>query len=103
MKTAFVAAWMVAEGIIIYRAVKQSKRAPLPGELLWSSGLFILLSLLSEASEQLALALAWGFVAAAVLNLAPTITGADSSEGTDSTPNLTHPTGGLYPHGLTTQ
>jgi hypothetical protein len=84
VKTAFVAAWLVAEGIIVYRAVKQQKRPPSPGELLWSSGLFVLLALLSEANEQFAALLAWGFVAAAAMNLAPVITGGGTGSSTSA-------------------
>ena len=73
MKTTLIAAWVVAEGIVIYRAVKKSKRPPFPGELVWSSGLFVMLAILSEWQETLAALLAWGFVAAAFLNLAPAV------------------------------
>lgn len=66
-------AWMVGEGIIIYRVTAKEHRPPVPGELLASSGLFILLGLLSEAQPGLASLLAWGFDAAAFLNLAPDV------------------------------
>lgn len=72
-----VLAWMVGEGIIIYRSVKKTHAPPMPGALLASSGLFVMLALLAEADQAriLAASLAWGFDAAALLNLFPTITG----------------------------
>lgn len=66
-------AWLTGEGIIVYRTVTKQKRPPLPGELLATSGIFLLLGLLSEASTELATALAWGFDFAAFMNLAPSL------------------------------
>jgi hypothetical protein len=51
-------AWLVGEGIIIYRTVTKQKRPPMPGELLASSGLFLLLALLGEPQPRLASLLA---------------------------------------------
>lgn len=67
----FVAAWLVGEGIIIYRAVKTQKAPPGPGQLLLSSGVFVLLGLLAESqsARPLATTLAWGFDIAAFMNL----------------------------------
>jgi hypothetical protein len=67
----FVLAWLVGEGIIIYRSVKQQHAPPGPGQLLLSSGVFVLLGLLAEAesARKVAITLAWGFDAAAALNL----------------------------------
>ena len=76
-----VAAWAVGEGIIIYRAIKQRKAPPMPGQLVATSALFVMLALLAESDRArgLALALAWGFDLAAFLNLAPAvITGASN-------------------------
>lgn len=73
MNRGIFVAWMVGEGIIIYRTVSKEHRPPMPGELLASSGLFVLLGLLSEAQPGLAALLAWGFDAAAFLNLAPDV------------------------------
>lgn len=68
---AFVMAWLVGEGIITYRSIKQQKAPPGPGQLLWSSGVFVLLGLLAESdrARALAITLAWGFDIAAFLNL----------------------------------
>jgi|SRR5215472_18430295 len=74
-----VAAWAVGEGIVIYRAWKRRKAPPMPGQLLATSALFVMLALLAESDRArgLAVALAWGFDLAAFLNLAPAvITGA---------------------------
>lgn len=67
----FLAAWMVGEGIIIYRSVKKQKAPPGPGQLLLSSGVFVMLGLLAEsqAIRPLAITLAWGFDIAAFMNL----------------------------------
>lgn len=71
-----VAAWAVGEGLIVYRAWKQKKQPPLPGQLVASSALFVMLALLAQADSArgLATTLAWGFDLAAFLNLAPAIT-----------------------------
>ena len=67
----FIAAWLVGEGIIVYRSVKHQKVPPGPGQLLLSSGVFVMLALLAEApnARKLAVTLAWGFDIAALLNL----------------------------------
>lgn len=68
---AFIAAWLTGEGIICYRSVREQKAPPGPGQLLLSSGVFVMLALLAEAksAKPLATTLAWGFVAAAWLNI----------------------------------
>ena len=68
---ALVTAWLVGEGIIIYRSVKNQHVPPGPGQLLLSSGVFIVLALLAESdkAKPLAVALAWGFDIAAFMNL----------------------------------
>lgn len=69
-----IAAWLVGEGIIIYRSVKTNKVPPGPGQLLISSGVFVLLGLLAESQQArpLAITLAWGFDIAAFMNVAGT-------------------------------
>ncbi len=69
--TGLILAWMVGEGIMTYRIVTQQSRPPLPGELLASSGLYVLLGFLAEAQSELASLLAWGINLAALLNLWP--------------------------------
>jgi len=66
-----IAAWLVGEGIIVYRSWKVNKVPPGPGQLLVSSGVFIALALLAEAPQArpLATTLAWGFDIAAFMNL----------------------------------
>lgn len=68
-----ILAWLVGEGIIIYRSVKVQKAPPSPGQLLYSSGVFVMLALLSQAEQArfLATAIAWGLDAAAFMNLVP--------------------------------
>lgn len=65
-----LAAWAVGEGIIIYRIIAREHRAPVPGELLGSSGAFVLLGLLGTFQPALAVSLAVGLDMAAFLNLA---------------------------------
>lgn len=74
---AFVMAWLVGEGIIIYRSVKEQKAPPGPGQLLLSSGVFVLLALLAESksAKNLAITLAWGFDIAAFMNIGNIATG----------------------------
>ena len=81
-----MAAWAVGEGIIIYRAVKQRKAPPMPGQLVATSALFVMLALLAESdsAKPLAVTLAWGFDLAAFLNLAPQITGGSATAGKSS-------------------
>lgn len=67
--TGLIMAWLVGEGIIVYRSVARRHRPPLPAELLASSGLFVLLGLLAEAQPRLAGLLAWGVDLAAYLDM----------------------------------
>jgi hypothetical protein len=68
---ALVMAWLVGEGILIYRSVKAQKCPPGPGQLLYTSGIFVLLALLAESEKArvLAVTLAWGFDIAAFMRL----------------------------------
>lgn len=72
-----VLAWLAGEGLIIYRSYKQDHRPPMPGQLLASSGVFIVLGLIAQSQQAafLAGAMAWGFDIAAFYNLAPSLTG----------------------------
>jgi hypothetical protein len=90
-----VAAWAVGEGIIIYRAFKRTHAPPMPGALLASSALFVMLALLAESdtARPLAVTLAWGFDLAAWLNLAPQITGGASGSGASGASGQTAPAG----------
>jgi len=94
-----VAAWAVGEGLIVYRSYKQKKQPPLPGQLLASSALFVMLALLAQADSArgLATALAWGFDLAAFLNLAPAITTGASNLKTDPTQTTTQTKQGTVP------
>jgi hypothetical protein len=64
-------AWLVGEGIIIYRSVKVQKAPPGPGQLALTSGLFIGLALLAEMGQARTIAtmLAWGVDLAAFMKL----------------------------------
>jgi hypothetical protein len=72
----FLAFWLIGEGIIVYRQVRQNHAPPMPGSLIASSGLFALLALLAEADQArtLAVMLAAGFDVAAFMNLFPPVT-----------------------------
>ena len=79
----FIGAWLVGEGIIIYRSIRGQRHLgpggriinnpypPGPGQLLLSSGVFVMLALLADApsARRLAITLAWGFDIAALMNL----------------------------------
>lgn len=74
MMRALLVEWLVAEGIVIYREFKKNKHAPMPGQLLATSGVFVLLAILAEGgpgAAKLAATLGAGFDIAAYLNLAP--------------------------------
>lgn len=79
-----IVAWLVGEGLMVYKDVKRHKRPPLPAELLASSGLFVVLGILGESAPKLATTLAWGFDTAAFLSLwaaEPNQTGAKAKPG----------------------
>lgn len=69
----FILAWLVGEGIIVYRSVKKQSAPPGPGQLLLTSGVFVMLGILAESqrARPLAVTLAWGFDLAALMNLFP--------------------------------
>jgi uncharacterized membrane protein YgcG len=96
---AFVMAWLVGEGIISYRTVKEQHAPPGPGQLLWSSGVFVLLALLAESpkARPLAVTLAWGFDIAAMLNLFSVGT---AKMGVSHWPPDTLPPNVIFPSGL---
>jgi hypothetical protein len=90
-----VAAWAIGEGIIVYRAIKANHAPPMPGAMLAASGLFVMLALLAEAgpgAARAATVLAFGFDAAAALNLFPEITGGNVTTGIKG-PKKTAPAG----------
>lgn len=66
-----ILAWLIGEGIIVYRSVGREHAPPVPGALLATSGLFILLAVLAEydPAKFLATAMAFGVDIAAFLNL----------------------------------
>ena len=68
----FILAWLVAEGILTYRTAKATGGPPGPGQLLFSSLLFVALGIIAEApsARKTAMMLAWGLDIAAFLNLA---------------------------------
>jgi hypothetical protein len=88
--------WLVAEGIIFYRAVQKEHHVPMPGQLLAASGVFVLLALMAEASPgaaQLAATLGGGFVMAAGLNLFAKIGNAAASSSKPTKPVGNRPGG----------
>ncbi len=95
-----IAAWLVGEGIIIYRSVRKQKAPPGPGQLLLSSGVFVMLALLAESSRArpLAITLAWGFDIAAYMNLVGTKLGGEAKATAkwppgDASPEEIYPSG----------
>jgi hypothetical protein len=83
-------AWLLGEGIIIWRSVNKNHRPPMPGELLGSSGFFALCALLAEypPARTTATLLAFGIDLAAYLQAplvttkAPTTTKAPAASNT---------------------
>ena len=75
------AAWLVGNGIIIYRSVKQG-RPPVPGQLVAANGVFIILSVVAATkAAPVAGLLAWGFDIAALMNVLPgAVAGATKAE-----------------------
>ena len=67
--TGIVIAWLVGEGIITYRVVHYQHRAPLPAEVLASSGFFVLAAGVAEINPTVGTLLAVGVDIAAVMNL----------------------------------
>jgi hypothetical protein len=67
----FVTAWLIGEGIMVYRSVKRDKAPPGPGQLLIASGIFILLAIAAqnEKARPIATTIAYGFDIAAFLGL----------------------------------
>lgn len=67
--TSLIMAWLTGEAIVSYKAVHNEHHAPFPSELLATSGAFLLLAMLAEASPQIAGLLGWGFDIAAIIKL----------------------------------
>ena len=90
-----ILAWLIGEGVIVYRSVSKDHSPPVPGALLATSGLFIMLAILAEYDKArfLATAMAFGVDIAAILNLwglgggttPATTTGPTSAKGTTRT------------------
>lgn len=97
----FIVAWLVGEGIIVYRSVKKQKAPPGPGQLLLSSGVFVMLGILAEATtvRPLAVTLAWGFNAAALLNLFPQAEAGATNQGEGKWPPPLAPNNVIVPTG----
>ena len=73
-----VVCWMVAEGIVIYRSASQ-RIPPRPGQLLVTSGAFIVLAILSEFAPELALSVGAGIDIAALFQVWPGSSGKPSA------------------------
>lgn len=70
----FVAAWLTAEGIIIWRQVRVSHKPPVPGQMLGVTALFLGLAIIADISPQARPVVtlgAWGLNVAGILRLWP--------------------------------
>lgn len=70
----FAAAWLVGQGIVIWRNVQAHHRVPPAGQLLGVTLLFAALGVIADitpAAEPLAAAVGWGLDVAGILNLWP--------------------------------
>jgi hypothetical protein len=87
----FILAWLAGEGIVVYRSIKAQHAPPGPGQLLFTSGLFVMLAMMAEFEKArfLATALAWGYDIAAFMDLmyTPPIAAATSNWPPDIAPN----------------
>ena len=73
MKGGLLAAWVVGEGIVIWRLVHRDKKLPPPGLLLGITALFAGLALVAEyePAAGFATAVGWGLDVAALFNVLP--------------------------------
>lgn len=80
-------AWLLGEGIIVWRSVNKNHRPPVPGELLGSSAFFALLALLAEypPARTTATLAAFGVVLAAYLQAPIVTTGKPAPTGSGTT------------------
>jgi hypothetical protein len=72
MDRLIIVEWLCAEGIVMWRGVEKNHYPPMPGQLLATSGVFVMLALFSEISPgagQLAGVLGGGFVIAAIFDI----------------------------------
>jgi len=108
----FIIAWMVGEGIIVYRSMKRPEAGqriteaktvmvpPSPAQLLFASGVFVMLAMLAEVpkARPLAITLAWGFDIAAFMKLFDKASAIDAKKGpwppAMAPDNVILPTGG---------
>lgn len=76
-------AWLLGEAIVIWRQVHKSRRLPVPGQLLGTTGLFAALALIADASvaaRPVVTWLAWGLDIAGLLNVLPAGLAGDISQ-----------------------
>jgi hypothetical protein len=97
VRSGIILAWLIGEGIIVWKSVTKNHRPPMPGTLLVSSGEFALLALLAEyePARGAATAMAFGLDLAAFLS--PGLLGAQAAAPAASnvapTPTGTVPVG----------
>jgi|SRR5215472_2560029 len=67
-----ILAWGIAEGIIVWRGIRRH-RPPIPGDMLATSALFVLLAMLAEyqPARAAAVAFAFGIDLAVLLKIVP--------------------------------
>ena len=101
-----IGSWLVGQTIIIYRIVTREQRPPVPGELLGSSGLFLLLMLLAIGAPSLAVTIGVGVDIAALMNLAGSgqigraLSGPAAKQRTSSTPAPDQSFGAVPPQAI---
>lgn len=95
----FAFAWIVGEGLIVWRWVKNGA-PPTPGALLLPSTIYLGLSVLAQyqPARMTAAALAWGFDVAVLLQ----VVGKDPKQATGWPPNMIDNPAQLLPGGATT-
>lgn len=81
---AFAAAWIVGQGIIAFRSVRNQGGPPWPGQMMMASGMYAVLALVAtggQGAQRLATLVAWGVNIAAFIQLFPLATPSQASKG----------------------
>lgn len=70
---ALILAWLLGEGIIVWRAAAKQHQPPVPGQMLAATGLFVLLALVAEyePARGAAVAFAFGIDLAVLMQVLP--------------------------------
>jgi hypothetical protein len=93
VRSGIILAWLIGEGIIVWKSVTKDHKPPVPGTLLVSSGEFALLALLAEYEPARAAATIMAFALDLAAFLSPGLLGVKASAGITPTPTGKVPAG----------